>query len=545
MISTILSYETERYSVGSYLRKTNDNSINYFKKKRSPKPLLLFKTKGDNLIGMNNFLLNYPSVYLSSLYDPEKNVYEQKSIGEVKRELKKKITNRLMELGIFSIGNDNGDWQKWSWYAVLLLDTHHEHKEYLMAWLNSALENKTDISIDEDTQSKKEAEEEKKGKQLHLMQIYDVIVKGVLPNVNKITETQFDKLTDFLVDLTLGAPSVNILRALNKVFPERKNNNSLIQHSYYIASGFISLFNKPESIAMIQLAYSGMKHAGKDYYNKVLQYCIDGNLQAMLDEYFYLLFDSKSVSDEKKLAEMVGSILSIRPSPLDVGSISGMKSSEKSKSKTRIRTHYALDFGVQKISTASAKRQINIREAFNSPFRPFVLASTSIGQEGLDFHFYCKRIFHWNLPSNPIDFEQREGRIHRYKGHVIRLNVAENYKNSINTDDSKSHLWDKLFELAEREKVNNSSACCDLIPYWHLEHNKSIKIDRFIPLYPYSKDIERFHQMQKVLAYYRLTLGQPRQDELIELIDDNNYGILNDLMINLAPILFQKGSEEE
>jgi hypothetical protein len=51
--------------------------------------------------------------------------------------------------------------------------------------------------------------------------------------------------------------------------------------------------------------------------------------------------------------------------------------------------------------------------------------------------------------------------------------------------------------------------------------------------------------MQKVLAYYRLTLGQPRQDELIELIDDNNYGILNDLMINLAPILFQKGSEEE
>nr|WP_270246095.1 helicase-related protein [Coprococcus sp. AM11-30B] len=42
--------------------------------------------------------------------------------------------------------------------------------------------------------------------------------------------------------------------------------------------------------------------------------------------------------------------------------------------------------------------------------RPFVLATTSIGQEGLDFHNYCCVIMHWNLPSNPIDLEQREGR---------------------------------------------------------------------------------------------------------------------------------------
>ena len=40
-------------------------------------------------------------------------------------------------------------------------------------------------------------------------------------------------------------------------------------------------------------------------------------------------------------------------------------------------------------------------------FRPFVLASTSVGQEGLDFHTYCHRLVHWNLPSNPVDLEQR------------------------------------------------------------------------------------------------------------------------------------------
>ena len=26
-----------------------------------------------------------------------------------------------------------------------------------------------------------------------------------------------------------------------------------------------------------------------------------------------------------------------------------------------------------------------------------------LSQEGLDFHNYCRRIVHWNLPSNPID----------------------------------------------------------------------------------------------------------------------------------------------
>ncbi len=33
-------------------------------------------------------------------------------------------------------------------------------------------------------------------------------------------------------------------------------------------------------------------------------------------------------------------------------------------------------------------------------------------------------IVHWNLPSNPVDLEQREGRIHRYKGHALRKNIA-------------------------------------------------------------------------------------------------------------------------
>jgi len=58
-------------------------------------------------------------------------------------------------------------------------------------------------------------------------------------------------------------------------------------------------------------------------------------------------------------------------------------------------------------------RADQVRTAFNSPFWPFVLASTSVGQ-GLDFHLYCHAVVHWNLPSNPVDLEQREGRVHRF-----------------------------------------------------------------------------------------------------------------------------------
>ena len=50
-------------------------------------------------------------------------------------------------------------------------------------------------------------------------------------------------------------------------------------------------------------------------------------------------------------------------------------------------------------------RQSDVAGAFNSPFWPFVLATTAVGQEGLDFHLYCRDIVHWNLPSNPVDLE--------------------------------------------------------------------------------------------------------------------------------------------
>jgi len=129
---------------------------------------------------------------------------------------------------------------------------------------------------------------------------------------------------------------------------------------------------------------------------------------------------------------------------------------KKQKEKQSARITPSILERRESVPAKGAGRQINIRQAFNSPFRPFVLASTSIGQEGLDFHLYCKKIFHWNLPANPIDFEQREGRIHRYQGLVIRLNLASKYKDEICYTDNLNNIWKDLFKYAEKRNLQLS-----------------------------------------------------------------------------------------
>jgi len=103
-----------------------------------------------------------------------------------------------------------------------------------------------------------------------------------------------------------------------------------------------------------------------------------------------------------------------------------------------------------------------VRQAFNSPFWPFVLATTSIGQEGLDFHAYCHAIVHWNLPSNPVDLEQREGRIHRFKGHAIRKNLAAKY-GLAEVGPNDIDPWDALFRAGKRDRKSGAG---DLVPFW-------------------------------------------------------------------------------
>lgn len=119
---------------------------------------------------------------------------------------------------------------------------------------------------------------------------------------------------------------------------------------------------------------------------------------------------------------------------------------------------------------------------------------------------------HWNLSGNPVDLEQREGRVHRYKGHAIRKNVAALYSDAaFDADDP----WEAMFDAAARERREGSN---DLTPYWIYAPDGGARIERYVPTMPLSKESQRYQRLLRTVGAYRLVLGQPRQEDLVRYI---------------------------
>src|SRR5207302_5899939 len=111
-------------------------------------------------------------------------------------------------------------------------------------------------------------------------------------------------------------------------------------------------------------------------------------------------------------------------------------------------------------------RPDEVRRSFNAPFWPHILATTSVGQEGLDFHPWCSRVVHWDLSSNPLDLEQREGRIQRYAGLAIRRRLSAVLRDEVLRDPTMADdsLWRCLQKHAEC-----SVDVSGLRPWWVLD----------------------------------------------------------------------------
>jgi hypothetical protein len=547
MVAGLVSYEAERLTVGdknsiSDKEQQDENERReYFQRRRTPRAQFTFKNSlaSDTPDEMNNFMLIYPSLYLSKLYNPINNLSEKQTIKQIRKQIILKIRDSILQSGILEIGKPGGDIRKWFWLAPILLDKTFSDVDLLTAWLNN-------FNLDDLTTNSEEyvtEVDEGKGRAAHRNFVSAVLNGSKVVEVGKPGEEQLEEICAYLADLVLGSPAICVLRSLLNHFTLSRE---LLVHVNMIGSAFITLFNKPESIAIMRLTTDA-----KEYYRSVLEYCVAGNMQSMLDEYVYLLNHCDSLTNSKQVADHLSDILSLRTSNVPIDDYKSFRDSavggEADQEKRSLRTHYAMDFGSQKSNASGSNRLVNIRESFNSPFRPFVLATTSIGQEGLDFHYYCRKIFHWNLPSNPIDFEQREGRIHRYKGHVIRLNLAKKYGPQV-TKERDTNIWDTIFETASPEKML-ANVQCDLIPFWHINHGTAaLNIERYVPIYPFSKDIEKFKNLIKVLTYYRLTFGQPRQEDLVDSLsaigyDSEEITMLDGLMMNLSPMHFHKLAE--
>lgn len=358
------------------------------------------------------------------------------------------------------------------------------------------------------------------------------IVKCIQEKNYEKKSFDFNRMCDFIANYIIASP----VECACRIFKDEKDAKNKVKA---VAVFFRALFNRHDAILCINAEYSSKKDKSKYYIEKVFDYCVQGNLQAVLDEFLFMSgndvndFCSK-FSDERI---KIGHISADTQESLTNGI------NNREKNKFMFRTHFSSGYYKDSLDNSSSGNFSHIIEAFNSPFRPFVFATTSVGEEGLDFHKYCRRIMHWNLPDAPIEFEQREGRINRFCSLAIRQNLCELFwkKNKLGKKENFGKLWEHLLKIASKEcqKYDKSG----MSPYWILpsEYKVSNKIESLVPVFPFSKDQERLDYIYKIIEIYRMALGQPNQEEVLNHLIGLNMSkkefeeVQKKLEMNLSP----------
>ena len=358
-----------------------------------------------------------------------------------------------------------------------------------------------------------------------------------------ISPTWIDRLTH----IALYSPAISLMRTFSSVFPQQPAAvwGSVLE---FCIGPLRTYFNKRLVQTIIR-----RQGSGDSYTEKVLSYCQQAHYQAVLDEYAYLVRHVLQQEDAEKFLDHIG-----RAMGMWSGSPGVNERTRLGHISSRPRPqagHFALAFGDdvsnESTETDGKARKSVVREAFNSPFWPFVLATTSVGQEGLDFHLYCRDIVHWNLPSNPVDLEQREGRINRYDGLSIRRNIKCDFPLRAVRPQMGENLWKSVFRVVTAKSQDNGRFKHGLFPHWIYQsqagHLADIAVQsiirRHLLFYAGSRDRQHYVELKKALALYRLVFGQPRQQDILEQVfaqcltqelDDLNRS-LTKYMINLSP----------
>ncbi|EOX9657162.1 DEAD/DEAH box helicase [Pseudomonas aeruginosa] len=503
-IAAILSYEAER-RMGA-----GQTSRGYFDPKR-PRPLQFRLTDG-RLAGLRVLLLIYPSPALAELGDPLAVVAgssERLSYADMRSHVAEQLKGKLTDMVARGSAESEGSFAEWALPAAIDAMAGNG----ALQWIDAS---------------------EGMGSLASEDAFKDHVAAMKVAAVGDLGSVSTDAL-DLLVDVALGSPAICALRALRRVAPDLAwDDPSLLSAAANVAWGFRTLFNQHEAVALLRRGEEDR------YWHRVLTFSAEQNLQAVLDEYAHYLVDAQGLSAISPGERVIGlgkamaDALSIRPSQIDVDNPSIVEGRLK-VDKFQMRGRFAMRLADYRDEEGAVARLGGVRDAFNSPFRPFVLATTSVGQEGLDFHPYCYRVYHWNLPGNPVDLEQREGRVHRFKGHAVRLNVAHNHGHEIWAHSAvSSDPWAQMFAAARASTGSDT----DLAPYWLCEG--PVKVERRVPILPFSREAQRLEWLKRSLTVYRLAFGQPCQDDLLDYLGrllegDMTIDELEALQISLQP----------
>lgn len=546
VVSSILSFEAERRAfverdhryTGDYHRRGGQRLTFRTEQRTTSESRPGEATTSRRAAAMTSFLLEWPSPTLAELGDPRRSSSSSTPIGELLAAVEQQMVRVLGPL-LRSAPTEGAFDLRWYWAAPLLLDqrAHPTAVDILLGNVGGTLWE--DAPGDGFLAHEAEA---------RALLSYGASALGRPPG----------DLIRVLSEIAVGGPAVCALRALSSVTGLSLASERILQEAARVAAAFRSFFNAPEVTAVVvRSAQRGpnSKEATSGYWKYVVRHCINGNLQALLDEHTHVLRDWRghlNLDDHERraaaaedIAATVAEALEMQTSWFRVDVPSRSNDRMVKLEKHRMRTRFAVAFGIQILEDGGAARVESVSNAFNSPFWPFVLTSTSVGQEGLDFHLWCHAVVHWNLPSNPVDLEQREGRVHRYKGHAVRRNIAATVGPAVVADGLASghDLWDELFERAAEMRRGTDG---EMVPFW-VFHQGPAKIERHVPTLPFSRDLAVLATLRKTLAAYRLALGQPRQEELIEFLgtersDADLLLMASRLRIDLTPSAIEAGT---
>ena len=530
-IGALTSYGAERRMIRLSERKPEYAGEGRAKLDRR---LLDFKrsSRGDRSTGMPVLALLYPSFALAELADPLELRRQRASAGEPIPTMAQTVAWAREQVApkLDEIAGEGGRDRRWYWAAPILLDAAADRK-VATAWLDQERlpetwsEGKGNWDMDTRESSWRQH-----------VEVARQVVRGEIE-----LGAQPDDLAGVVAELAIAGPGVSVLRALARVAAGLTSVRDSERRSAAAAGAwaFRTLLNHPESIALIRSEVRPSEVGSDHYWRRALAYCVRGGLQAVLDEYVHMVNDLQgfSIRDPEAaiwlIAEQIRVSAGLKSAAIAADDISISpqgRSISIDRNSFTFRSRFAARYGEARDEAGDERtRAENLRDAFNSPFWPFVLATTSVGQEGLDFHTYCHAVVHWNLPSNPVDLEQREGRVHRYKGHAIRKNVAAAVSETALTTGG-ADPWEVLFDAAAGTDSD------DLVPYWI--YPGDALIERHVPIVPLSRDEARYRRLRRALALYRMVLGQPRQEDMVELLAERGAdaeALAAELRIDLSP----------
>lgn len=283
-----------------------------------------------------------------------------------------------------------------------------------------------------------------------------------------------------------------------------------------------------------------INESGDRYIDKIHNYCASGCFRAVLDEYIFMIREAERVSENVSLPYL-GKVLGEELIKVQ----QHQHSIIKTKDNISIRTGFAIGhYKGSAENMSDAKSLSNKLSAFNSPFRPFVFVTTSVGQEGFDFHRYCRNIVHWSLIYDPVKFEQREGRINRYHGHIIRLNIAKDYNGDLNYSYKD---WNAMFSHALKSEDGMSPDW--IYPEISSKQENYCTLTRKAYYNPMSRECEGYKKLKETRACYRALLGQTDIEDFAEerlmnilngMDEEEKKQILDEIIININPFYHVK-----